>query len=469
MPIKTTAAELLHRINDRSPQGHRQVPFVSLDQTSAAGGVLAGAVPSGFVFLATHLVGQSNDPALGTQVGSPDFASAGFLIANSSDVTQWLLPVMAFRRRQQLFEFQDSPNWRNARPGNAWAWKPKYAIPIPEGWKVSSAVTIGALGNSAAAYGHLVPIATAQLLGYANQPGTTGDSTRSFSIAFSNGDATKQLITGRSDKCVRILDVWIRLQPVVAGTTCTLTLAQDDGETFWRGANNNPSDLFERRFSPEWYLKKGQGVDLVGTANTHSVIVTYEYVNPEDVPHSSWWASVVPQLPTPSLTSIGVFDAQRAISTAITVYYPCINSNGDTKTATLPGANNQFYVRGYDFTVQKDSSAGTPDQLFFAVSSGTAGGLIELGVAVVGPQTNFQVTPVFSGSDHDQMVGLSVDDINIPCPRSTAGALWVDSLAVHSGAISTPTTTDVDTDEWYVNLWGRTQPAQLQDEANRGT
>lgn len=446
---------------------------VVLDQTNGADQILV--VPKGQVFLITHIAVQAHDLQAGFSqstpqaqaIASPDLSVYGITMMDTAGSQQQEISFLIFRRAQSVFEVQDSPNWRNAAPGNMVTWRPKYPIPVPSGWTVKNTLG-GEFGNSAAVYGYLIGESAAATAGYHVSNSAT-DANRIHNVnAAAPTTSAADIAPARTGYCIRILDIHIRLQPRTGGATNKLTLQQSDGSVVFSWTNNNPSDMLERAISPEIFLKSGVSLQLVGTiASTASVNVSYEYVPEDQVPGDAWWAYVEPSLATPTVTKTGFVALNLSnvpyLSTEVTCYYP-----GRDVTKTSPTKGFQHILRGVEFSIQKTTTA-VPDQTLVTLSTGSAAGL----VAFPNVQTNVQLLPTISATNHDQCVYGGISDVNIPCTRDN-GSLWIDTITVAAASqglsvgLSTPTTTDADIDEWSFTLWGKTIPARFTSPSNRG-
>jgi hypothetical protein len=444
-----------------------------LDQQT--GPTNAFTVPVGQTFLMTHVHVQADTLLAGIAdafQASPAPTVYGVNLNDAAGSGQSVISFLAFRRWQGLFEVQNSPNWRNAPPSNVIEWKLKYPIPVPSGWTVQS-VTGGEWGNQVAVYGYLVSEDGARTAGYKVSTSTT-DANRRHGVASAITTASSAtMIGGRTGQCIRILDMCVRIQPET-NTTNKVRLHQVDGRTIFAFTNNNPSDLLERKFSPDGvFLKSGQGLQLIGTiAGGASVTVSYEYVDEADVPADVFWGYVEPSLPTPSGPTVGTSDFVAAISTSVTLYYPGMDRASRTNIEkTAPGVGYQHVVRGWAVSAQKDTTTA-PDQTLLAISTGATGGQVEVGVLGTA-QSNVQLSPVYTFGGHDQCLLAVMDDLALACPKDT-GSIWIDTIAANAGTgllsvAGTPDSTDADIDEWGVTVWGRTLPTRFTDPTNRGT
>lgn len=455
----------LSRIND---VGDATAVGVVLEQQTGAGNA-AITVPAGQVFLIDTVVVQADTAPAGIAAAfaaSPGLGTYGIRIDDAAGSAQSNIEFLAFRRWQQTFVPENSPNWRNAPPGNVVVWQPKYPIPVPQGWSIKNLVG-GEWANQIAVYGKFLSMEGARTAGYDVNTSSTDANRRYGVTSFSPPTAETTQIAGRTGKSLRILDVYVRMQPETGGATNKITLRQTDDRVIFSWTNNNPSDLLELKFSPDIFLKSGVGLESVATiAGTGSIVIVYEFVDDNEVPGDHWWGYVEPDLPTPTVSKVGTFSNAPVIGTRLVCYYPGLDS---TKTSPTKGC--QHIVRGYTFSIQKDTTA-VPDQTICCLSSGTAQGTIKFTAIGVTSQSNVQISPVFTSTAHDQCVFGAVDNVNIPCKKDD-GSIWVDTMAVGvaSGVLSaatTPTTTDVDMDEWSWTVWGRTIPGKFSDPSNRG-
>lgn len=461
--LKQTLLSELSRLDET---GEAMAYGVVIDQT--VGATNAITVPEGQVFLMTHIHVQADTTTAGLSAAfpaSPDKTVYGFTVRDTAGTGQWDISFLVFRRWQQLFVPENSPNWRSAAPGNAVVWKPKYPIPVPAGWTVKS-TSGGEWGNQIAVYGYLVSVDGARTAGYQVSNSAT-DAYRQHGIASATPTTSAaDLIAARTDQHIRILDVFVRVQPET-NTTNKVQLLQTDGRVVFSWTNNNPGELFEQQISPEIILKKGQALQIVGTvAASASVVVIYEYVDPAEVPADHWWGCIEPELPTPTVSKVGTISSFPKVSTSMVCYYPKLDT-----TKTSPTQGYQHIVRGWSLSAQKDTGV-TPDQTFLAISQGTSGGTIEY-TAGGTTQGNIQISPTYTIGAQGQCVYASIDGLNIPCNKDT-GTIWIDTLQAGPAtgvlsAAATPTSGDADIDEWSVTMWGKTIPSKFTNPSNRGT
>lgn len=451
---------LLTQLADMDTIGEATAFGVVLDQNVGAGERVI-LVPDGQCLLITHIVLQADlkGGVAGDYEASPNYQSYGVGIYDTAGSVDSTLGFLAFNR--WLSVFGGSLNSLSAPPGNVVVWRPNYPLMLPSGWSLRN-LAGGGFGNQFAVYGKLVSTEGAKTLGY-NPSNTTTDANRTYffnSLTVTGTPTTA--ITGRTGKCLRILDVKVRLQPDAGGSTNKLRLNQVDGRTIFAWTNNNPVDMLDLEFSPEIILKSGQGLQVSATrANSASVTLAYEFIDESEVPSDHWWGYVEPDLPTPAVSKVAEF--APSISTVLTCYYPGLDS-----TKTSPTKGFQHIVRGYTISAQKDTTS-TPDQTMLCISTGAAAGQVELADLSVN-QSNVQLSPTFTVISHDQCVYMAIDGLNIPCKRDD-GSIWIDTIGLGSfvNALTTPVSTDADMDEWSVTVWGKTIPSRFGSPSNRGT
>jgi hypothetical protein len=462
--------ELTSDLSKLLDTGEAQAFGAAIDQTTGAKTMLT--VPEGQVFLITHIVvqpetlqhGLSGATPSGAEIASPNQTVYGFDLNDATGTGQSVANFLTFRRWQQTFEFQDSPNWRNAAPSNVVTWPLRFPIPVPSTWTVSSTVG-GEFGNHAAVYGYLVSEAGARTAGYKVSRSAT-DTDRMCGIASAAPTTSAAtMVTARAGYSIRILDMYVRVQ-AQTNTTNKVTLQQEDGQKIFSWTSNNPTDMVDQAISPDIFLKPGQALQIVGTvAATASVCVVWEHVPEAEVPSDSWFAYIEPGFPSPGAPKTGLTSNIVSDSSPIILYYP---RRATTKTSPTTGF--QHIVRGYQVSIQK-STTFPPDQTLVTISEGTTGGAVQLSGTTT--QTNRQITPVFAAVNHDQSVQVAVSGLNIPCRRDD-GALWVDAMSLNQGQselailLLTPDGTDGDLDEWSMTLWGRTIPNKFTNMSNRG-
>jgi hypothetical protein len=439
------------------------------DQTVAAPTINCIEVPEGQVFLIDTVVIQADTVAAGIAAAfptSPDLSRYGITINDQSDTSQSSIQFQCFRRWQSTFWNTDSPNWRNAPPGNMMVWKPKYPIPVPEKWSVKGLIGgPGEWANQIAVYGRMVSMDGARTAGYSVRTSSVDADRRCgvTSMAPTTGQVTQ--IPAREGCSIRILDIKVQVQPET-NTTNKVTLSQTDGRTICSFTNNNPSDMLDLAFSPDIFLAENVGLRIIGTvANTATIVVSWEYVDIGDVPGNHWWSYVEPDLPTPAVTKIGTQSNIASISTTATCFYP---RRGNTKTDATQGF--QHIIHGYSVSIQKDTQEN-PDQTACCISTGATGGSIKWGVLGT-DQPNVQISPTFTSTAHDQCVFGAVDGLNIPCKRDD-GAIFIDTMATGRAvalvsAAGTPAHTSANINNWAFTIWGRTVAHTFTNPVNRG-
>lgn len=434
---------------------------VSLDAYTGAAKMLT--VPPGKAFIITHIVSQGDVNTYPFNASPNQTSTAtGIEIVNAADTTGMSIAFMPFFRWQASFDEQDSPTWRNSIPSSAVVWKPRWPIAVPPTWIVRSQQAAN-LGNNFVVYGYLVADGAARTLGF-DINGDATETNRRYgveSLVTTASQAT--LVAGRTGKSIQILDVFIRVQPETnVANVCVVE--QTDGKDIFRIANHNPSDLVEVKCSPGIYLKSGVGIYVSSTvANTASVCISYRFVDEDEVPGDHWWSCTLPNFPTPATTQGGALDTFTNTSTAMVCYYPRLDT-----TKTSPTKGFQHLLRGYVINAQKDTD-NVPEILMFRLSTGSTGGLIGNNAAVVGGITDsgYPLSPVFISGQHDQNLWIAVDGINLACKKDD-GSIWVDAQGATQAFITTPSTQDMNVDQWAVTAWGRTIPSRWSDPTVRG-
>jgi hypothetical protein len=468
----TITAEDLRR---RSVDGDLGMPIICSAVVDQATATLPNVitVPRGQVFLMTHMHLQAEPQTYGlttpTAWLSPSLSSYGFQISNEAGTGIWAIGFASFIRQPNDYAGSATPTALSAPHGNVVTWKPKYAIPIPGGFRIEASTTVGDFGNRAIVHGFLVDEGTARTLGY-NIGTTLAGSRHHITTTRGNSSATT-IITGRPGKCIRLLDMHIRLQPIANGTN-VLQLNQVDGKVLFRFRNSNFVDMVEHAFAPdEIFLAPGQGLqNVITTADTCSITLQYEFVDQDEVPKNCWWSFLDPVRPTPATTGSALASGRQS-STAFTLFYP---RNETTKTT--PGVGNQHLVRGVQIGVQKGNGRFTnsvvvAESTSFCVSHGAAAGVIGATGITTG-QTNAQITPTFIAGHHDQNVAFVDDAMNVPC-KPDDGQLWFDSLNLSNNnavlsVLTTPTAVDADIAGWSATIWGRTIDKKWRASTNRG-
>lgn len=468
--LKTTSAKLRGDDFADSPLGLMPMTAcaVRAQADNSAAGSLLQTVPRGQVFLITDVIVQADVTAtvVGGHAASPTSTNYGLSIENQAGTDETAISFKTNNRWQSTFDAADTPNWKNAAPGNIVHWRPKYAIAIPSGWNVKSGPTLGAsgVGNHAAVYGYMVDEDSARSLGYQVSPSATDDDRRYIVAASAGAASYTDLIPGRTGKSIRILDIHIRMQSETNATN-TLSLQQEDGREIFHWTSNNPADLLNMEFSPDIFLRSGQGLQIQTTdVGTVSVNVSCEYVDEDEVPGNHWWACVQPVLPTPGLFSATEGAANPIRSSATVVqYYPRRNvtlSGGD------PLARDQHVIRGYTMSVQKDTGTA-PDQTFFTISSGSTPSGVDVPTGT--GQTNYQLAPTFVAPSHDISINMAIDGLRIPCQPGD-GILHVNTvtLGTQANALATPSSAVGNIDDWAFCMWGETVADQYTGGINRG-
>lgn len=459
-------------------------------EIQAGGTAVLNSVPPGQVFLATHFSMQALGlyGISGTQgkdfMASPSLAALGFDIESSTGTTESEVKALRFTRNQTAFQQGATPTWRSAVPSNYTLWKPKYPIAIPAGWEINNTANtlFGEWVNFSAVYGVLVSEESARTMGYAVSNSAV-DADRVTGVVSSLGTASATtILAGRTGKSIRILDVHIRMQPDQEASN-VLQLSQTTDNRVWcEVANSTPGEMIDQSFSPDIWLKAGEGIQIQTTvADTASVVISYEFVDADEVPGDAWWACVNPTIPTPGATAGGFQNAYREASTQIELYYPRRDADGDsTFTKTTAGTGFQHIVRGYVASAQKTASGSTSaddvDQQVFAIAGGPGSfsfGHASIVVNLLVDGFNYQVSQVFGIGYQRQNLLSVVDDINVPVADD--GAMYVEaygfapdvSAAFTPAGSVTPTATDGDIDNWSVSMWGRTVPTKFPYVLNR--
>jgi len=452
-------------------------------------------VPKGFVLLATRFsVATGGAAALTGNAGtnkdaaqaSPSIGSGGsagavaMQLQPSFGVNGGTLQFHRFARFNNLFVDAGSPDWRNAVPADLANWEPKYPVVIPSGWSVRpqqqgySGYSEWAGGQ--AVQGLLVSEDDARALGFAvSGSSTQAERTQLVSSSVGTG-ASQVLVSGRDGRAIRIMDIQLRMQ-ARSNTTTTVELRQSTGSrTIMKFVSSNPAELIDKQISPDIFLRDGADLELVtNVAGSCSVNVSYEFVEPDEVPGDHFWACQTPDMPTPGTGTTGLFSVFCTASSDITLYYPRLDSLGLTATKTAAGTGRQHFLRGYVVSAQKDGSltgtSDTLDQQLFAISTAengedqisfrhtgvyadVAGNVDETG----GSQS---ISPVMPLTGHDQTLTECASGLNSPAAEN--GVIRVDTVnmadvpsTLNVGSLATPTNGNMT--EWYVSVWGRTAP-----------
>lgn len=474
--LKTTARQ----IRDKCIAGDLGQPIVcsaAIEQAISALPRTMFTVPRGQVLLITSVQTQTSANKRGltlTPTNSPGPSFYGVQMTNEGGTPQWTFGFMSFIRNASVFDAA-TPSAQSAEPGNVEVWHPKYAIPVPGGFTVDLQATQGDFGNHGAVHGVLIDEGAALSMGY----NVNADATKSrhgvvVSRGDSNGGSGEVVLAGRPGKHIRILDIHARVQPAT-NTINTVTLRQDTGgQTFYGISNSNVVDSVEQKFSPdEMFLGVGEGIKLFSTVdNQCSIVIHYEFVDPDDVPSNAFWGYLAPAKPTPSATAVVIGIAnQRSSSQVFTLYYPRL---GTTKTS--PGMGNQHLLRGVAISVQKDAGAyesgvQNVEQTLFAISHGAAASQIQ--ITPYTTQGNVQVTPtLFAGLPY-QNVNFVDDGLNVAC-KPNDGSIWFQSIGLGNNgaalgiAVTAVASGTADILAWHSTIWGRTIGATFRNLPNRG-
>tara|TARA_R110002126_G_scaffold291760_1_gene457038 strand:- start:28122 stop:29561 length:1440 start_codon:yes stop_codon:yes gene_type:complete len=478
--LKTTSQQLIDSLGYEGGRvGQPVVLGTAIDQ--AQGAKVLFSVPLGSVLLITHVISQIDSQAyLLGHTGSPGFDEllSQISLVDPDGTGRGGFTFRGFARNQDLFtQGGGTPDFRASQPGEIVSWRPKYMIPVPSGWSVQQLLNVIPWGNTSAVHGVLVTESAAEKMGYSTTATASPTTERRFGIGSSSGSvAGSDLVAARTGKSIHILDVNIRVQPESA-TSNTLTLRQADGTVIYRVINDNPAEGVDQSFSPGWYLKAGQALEIISDIEaTNAVNVVYEFVEEDDVPGDVFFASVNPNVPTPNGgyfgTGGGLNNKILKANTEVTLYYAKPDASG-SHTRTSPNKGFQHMLRGYALSIQKEGTeqAATDDtpQTRVCLSTGSAAGSVNMAAAQDPDllQTNYQITPVFSASGHDTCTHGVVDGINIPCKKDD-GSIWVDAIGLET-VLGSPTNGTGGVRDWTINLWGRTVSAQFTDRTNEGT
>lgn len=474
--LKTTSQQLIDSLGFEGGRvGQPMLMSTALDQTIISGNTHNLIdVPDGYVFLCTHIVVQADAMAhLGTADGSPTGSDGksyfGLQLRDLGDNVNGTVDFRAFTRYSGIFNDGATPDWRTAPPSNGLTWKLKYPFAVPQGWTIGQSVAPSAWGNQSAVYGVMVSASAARQMGYATHNASPTADRRMGITSAGKDTGTTTMLTGVAGQCIRILDVQIRMQPIAASSN-QVTLQQGDGTKIFVAHNDNPAEHLNMQFSPTWYLKAGEDLELViDQAYSSGVNITYEYVDEDEVPSDAWFAVVEPEYPTPSTQTIG--NATVPLTTTVnevTCYYAKPDATG-SHTRTSPTKGFQHFLNGYAISIQKSATtqnaADDTEQTRFTVSTGASGGAVGASVGGV-TQTNYQMAPVFVGAGHDHAAYAYVDGINIP-GKPDDGSLWVDVIGF-KGLFTTPSAGDNNIDGFAVSLWGRTAPSFVTNRTNKG-
>lgn len=471
--LKTTARQ----IRDKSIAGDLGQPIVcsaAIVQDYSASLRTMFEVPRGQVLLITSVQTQATGNKRGvstTPTNSPGATFYGIQITDEDGAAQGTFGFMGFIRNASVFD-AGTPTAQSAEPGNVEVWHPKYAIPVPGGSSVDLQSTIGDFGNHGAIHGVLVDEGAALSMGYNVNPVLT-KSRHGIAVTRgdSNGGSGEVVLAGRPGKHIRILDIHARVQPIT-NTINTVTLRQTTGgQTFFGISNSNVVDSLEQKFSPdELFLGEGEGISIFSTVdNQCSIVIHYEFVDPEDVPANVFWGYLSPTKPGTGATA-GTLG--RHAEQAFTLYYP---KTGSTKTS--PGKGHQHMVRGVTINVQKDagdyqSGVQNTEQTLFAISHGASAS--SLGLTAAGlTQANVQITPtLFAGLPY-QNVSFVDDGLNVAC-KPDDGQIWFQSAGFGNNGqalgfvFQAVATASCDIVAWHSTIWGRTISSTFRNLPNRG-
>jgi hypothetical protein len=463
-------------------------------------------IPKGYVLLATHFSvstggaasvagnpGTTKDalqasPSSGQGGGS---GVGGMRIQHTGGTDAVELFFKRFARFATLFGNAAAPDWRTAPPGNLATWSPKYPVVLPSGFQVrpnNATYYSGVAANSYAEYpggqavsGLLVSEDDARMLGFGIASGkgagsySAADRTQLVASSQGNGSA-EDLAAGRTGKSIRILDINLRLQARTNAATTVELRQKGDSRTICKFVTSNPAELIDKSWSPDIFLKGGETLELVtNVSGSCSIIVSYEYVNDDEIPGDHFWGSQVPHVPTPTEGTVGVDSVFCTNAIPLTLYYPRLDTLGETATKTAAGKGRQHFIRGYTISAQKAGSIGgssddVDQQLFCITAAGpdsTLPAFRNTSVAInhtgdVSEGGANAVTPTIALVNHDQNVTECQGGLNVPTQDN--GSLRVDTINMSDtpntilGVATTPT--DGHITEWYVSVWGRTIPTR---------
>lgn len=489
--LHTTSAQLLDSIKRNDGGGFEVVRVgAGVDQTFASATTASAPafnVPRGQVLLLTQFVTQPTSMIAGAlhafDPSPTGVIKQGFDIRDAANTTQSEASFWSFRRTPTQFVpgTPTAVDQRTAPPANIAVWTPKFPVAIPGGWDITPQnLGVGTpgqggitdLGKSAAAYGILVDENSARTMGFqVNESATDADRRYGVSTFTSSGS-----IAARAGQSIRILDVNIRLQPETAGAAAIELLQAVGTRTLHKFSNQTPAEEIEHSFSPadSWYLGVNSALTVTFTGtNVGSIVISYEYVDSNDVPGGVFWGSVAATKPGSGASPVGLGSFQRRANTSITLFYPAaynLNPAAATSayTKTSPGTGDQHLLYGYALTAQKDTTAAI-DQTLFTLTTGTTGGSVEAST-LLNVQTEYQLAPVLQAAAHDQSISCVVDNLAIPC-KPDDGSIWVTALGFGDGQaaqlLTVPNTTDHNLDEFQGSVWGRTVASRYTDAANQ--
>lgn len=464
--LKTTSQQIIDSLGfEGNASGRPMVLGTAMSQ--GLGENTMFQVPRGFVLLVTKIVVQSDyAPAAVGTVGSPSNGELlqGISVNDAAGTNQGAFVFRGFARFNNSF-WTGSPIWQTSAPSNVVQWNLKYAIPVPSGWSVRSPQNLTTIGNMAAVYGVVVTEDSARQLGYSVSKSAT-DAQRNYGVTSRSTSGTA--VSGRAGRSIRVLDVNIRMQPQTF-TANTLTVEQGDGTQIFAVQNDNPAEFLEMSFSPNWFLKSGEDLDItIGATEANSISITYEYVDEDEVPGDLWFSVVNPESPTPGTTTTNSLSTQTLAQSEATLYYP---RYGTTKT--VPTKGFQHFVRGYAVSMQKTATtqntvgADDTETTSLAITSGATGGNFAWNGFVTNSVDGYYLSPVFQAGGHDQCVYACVEEVNIPCDPDD-GSIWVNLLGT-TNTVTTPTAGDADLRGCWVSLWGRTYPKFVTERTNEGS
>jgi hypothetical protein len=406
-------------------------------------------VPLGKVFVITkivlapvsYLVAYVASPSLGDRTGN------GLDIRTSAgnEFTRW----------QSLFNASAANSWRNAPPNNVVAWKLRTPIAIAPGAIVGNPQD-NTYHNTAGAFGYMIDEGEATALGL-QLLGKSATEQGGVKSATSTTSAVT-LIPAKTGHSIQILNVLARQQPLATAASSTLTLRQSgDSRNVFQFTNGNPANLCQFAFSPQIFLRPGQGLDMLSTTtNTGSAAVHYRYVPEADVPGDHWWACQAPTKPAGTTT-------KQTTNTAITCYYPKSNT-----TATTAGTGRQHILEGYALSAQYAATspvsggALAAGGVSFRIGAGASGGEIgNSGLLVSNTASGTQMSPIFDLYEHEQTLWVAEDDAMVIAPATNG--LFFESLAYEDTIPA-----DGRIRDWFVMAWGRTIPERFTGTTNRG-
>lgn len=393
--------------------------------------------------------------------------SHGFAILDNYDNVIQSARFLDFTRHNLVFVGSATPDWQSAQPCQPVVWEPEDPIVVPPNCKLVpeeayAATTNDMSGGGYMCYGYRVDVHTARRLGFEVHDHDKGDATppalnyRTSMIGVEVTSSAVEIIAGRAGQHIKILDLFLRQQQDTHAPTKTFTIRQSDDTVIYKACNNNPSDFLEQKLSPGIYLDVGEGIEVLGDSGIRATVtIRYRYVDAVDVPRDHWWSYVTVEPPTPSATTEGSISTFITASTAVVPYYPRL-------AVSQAGAENgkQHIVEGFLFSLQKDLTVAC-DQLFFALTTGSAGGSVGVVASSGTTPTNNLISPIIAANAHDQCIFWTEDSIQAACAEGPTGKLWVDMSA--TGNLVTPANADMDVDEFHCLVWGRTIPTRVRN------